>query len=177
MKKYILILFIVALPLFVRATNISYQAWSNLRDIHAWHLENVDGIKWDPQTAYTDAFLERTIKPYFFQLVDENKKYKEDIARFQRENEQYKEEVARLQQENEQLRATNTQNTSSKNSFLITSIILGVLLFAILFIPLFFILKSKKRTATQTASSGGCPRCGMSVDLSKGKCPNCGTHV
>lgn len=163
MKKYILILFIVALPFFASAERISYQAWSNLRDIHAWHLENVDGEKWNPKTAYTDAFLERTIKPYFFQLVDENKKYKEEIVR--------------LQQENEQLKSTNAIDCSSKNGFILTSIILGGMLIAILFIPLLFILKSKKQIATQTVSSEGCPRCGMSVDLSKGKCPNCGTHV
>ena len=102
-------------------------------------------------------------------MVDENKKYKEEIVRLQQENEQDKKELARLQQENEQL-------NSSKNSFLLTSSILGVVLVAILFIPLFLILKSKKQNPVQVVTGGGCPRCGSAVDLSKEKCPNCGTH-
>ena len=112
--------------------------------------------------AQNYKFLEKTLKPYFYQLVEENKRYEEEIAR--------------LHQENEQLKSTNAKNCASKNCFLLTTIILGVLLVAILFIPLFFILKSKKRTAMQTVASGGCPRCGSAVDLSKNKCPNCGTQ-
>ena len=66
---------------------ITDEAWSNLRDIHAWHLQNVDKTAWDPQTAHTDAFLENTIKPYFLSVVDEN-------ARLRREQDKTEDKIA-----------------------------------------------------------------------------------
>ena len=109
-----------------------------------------------------------------FQMQSEN--FQDEYNKIMEKYKKLKIKYEKVVDENEQLKSTNAKNCASKNCFLLTTIILGVLLVAILFIPLFFILKSKKQTAMQPVASGGCPRCGYSVDLSKNKCPNCGTQ-
>lgn len=76
MKKIVLLLTLLLISGTTKAARIPDDAWNNLRDIQAWHVENVDGNHWEPgntDASSTNAFLANTLKPYFFSAIEENK--------------------------------------------------------------------------------------------------------
>lgn len=176
MKRYLYILAVMLWPLFARAENISSEAWCRLRDIHAWHSENVDNVKWDPQNAHTDAFLSKTIKPYFLELVNERNQLAEKNATLSSENSEARARCERLQAENASLRSEyDALRTKNNVSFCI--IIILVVLFGVLtLVPIICSIKRKTTTPSKSACNE-CPRCGSPINFSKKECPNCGTHI
>ena len=169
MKKRILILFVIALPLIVCGAEwISKKAWRNLQEIQKWHLECV-GKKTDRlKDKETEEFLENTITNYFFETIKKNTEYQDKIKKLETE---YQDEIKNLKTVNQQLK-------TEKNSFQCVTIILGILLVLILSIPIVLVLKTKKQNSRKTSPThNGCPRCGEIFDDSKGKCPNCGTNI
>ena len=167
MKRYLYILAVMLWPLFARAENknISSEAWNQLRDIHAWHSENVDNVKWDPQNADTDDFLNKTIKPYFFKLVNERNQLAEKNETLSSENAKN----ASLRSEYDALR--------TKNNVYFWIIIILVILFGVLtLVPIICSVKRKTTTPSKSACNE-CPRCGSPINFSKKECPNCGTHI
>lgn len=145
MKRYLYILAVMLWPLFARAENISSEAWCRLRDIHAWHSENVDNVKWDPQNAHTDAFLSKTIKPYFLELVNERNQLAEKNATLSSENSEARARCERLQAENASLRSEyDALRTKNNVSFCI--IIILVVLFGVLtLVPIICSIKRKDK--------------------------------
>ena len=165
MKKYTFILSLITFvsASVVNARNISFKAWTELRDVHAAYIEQVEGEKWKSNTSpiQTDKFLCETIKPFFMKTWEENQKLKEEKQTLE---EKYK---------------TLEGNESTAKIYLIVIIVMGIVLLGGPLLFCIFIIKFQKKNQVYNTpvSEDICPRCGGTIDPSKKECTNCKTRV
>lgn len=172
MKKIILLLILLSISGTTKAQyRIQRKEWDNLRDIHAWYVQNVKKEKWDPRKTDTNAFLKETLKPYFLKTVEKNQE---------------------LAEQNQKL--TEERNKVTMILWCLAVIIL-ILSAVIVLIIIWFRPRKAVKPAREAASSVDktrtdilpeddfpssdklrCPRCGSERRPEETECKRCKTH-